>query len=128
MLRIRLQRVGRKNIPTFRVVLTDSRNSTKSGRFLEVLGMYDPVRNVKTIKEDRVKHWIAMGAKPTDTMHNFLVSKKVVEGKKRNVFATKRKKASATSEKAPASAAPTATVASAPTEEVKAVPSTETPA
>lgn len=84
MLKIRLQRVGRVNVPTFRVVLTDSKNSTKSGRFLEILGTYDPVNDVKEVKADRIKHWISKGAQLSDTVHNFLVSKKIISGKKVN--------------------------------------------
>ena len=89
MLKIRLQRVGRKNIPAFRIVLTDSKNSTKSGRYKEILGSYDPVNKTKAIKTDRVKHWLSMGAQPTDTLHNFLISEKVIEGKKINVLPRK---------------------------------------
>lgn len=91
MLKIRLQRVGRKNIPTFRVVLTDSKNSTKSGRFLEVLGSYD-TRDDKNKKVDleRVKYWISKGAKLSGTLHNFLVGTKAIEGKKINVLPKKR--------------------------------------
>lgn len=87
---IRLQRVGRKNIATFRIVLTDSKNSAKSGKFLEVLGNYDPVKNVKEIKVDRVKHWIANGAQLSDTIHNFLIDKKVIPGKKTNSLPKKK--------------------------------------
>lgn len=85
MLKIRLQRVGRKHIPVFRVVLTDSKNSTKSGKFIEVLGSHDP-RNDKALvlKADRIKYWMSQGAKVSDTMHNMLVSQKIVEGKKVN--------------------------------------------
>ena len=88
---IRLQRVGRTNIPTFRVVLTDSKNSTKSGRFLEVLGSFDPRDDSKKIvKADRVKYWISKGAQLSDTLHNFLVHTKVIEGKKINALPKKR--------------------------------------
>lgn len=91
MLKIRLQRVGRKNIPTFRVVLTDSKNSTKSGRFLEVLGSFDPRDDKsKIVKADRVKYWISKGAQLSGTLHNFLVHTKVIEGKKINVLPKKR--------------------------------------
>lgn len=89
MLKIRLQRVGRKNIPAFRIVLTDSQNSTKSGKYLEVLGSYNPIKDVKEVKADRVKHWISVGAKPTPTLHNFFISKKIIEGKKINVLPRK---------------------------------------
>lgn len=89
MLRIRLQRVGRKHEPSFRAVLTESQNSTKTGRIKEVLGNYDPRFHNPTIKADRVKYWISVGAKPTDTMHNLLISQKIIEGKKKNVLSKK---------------------------------------
>jgi small subunit ribosomal protein S16 len=90
MLKIRLQRVGRKHEPTFRVVLTDSKNSTKSGRMLEVLGNHDPRHKEMTqLDADRIKHWISKGAQVTDTMHNMLISKKIIEGKKINVLPKK---------------------------------------
>lgn len=87
---IRLQRVGRKNVPHFRVLLTDKKNSTKSGKFLEILGSYDAGKGKFEIKTDRVKHWLAMGARPSDTMHNFLVDQKLISGKKINVLPKKR--------------------------------------
>ncbi|OHA16554.1 MAG: 30S ribosomal protein S16 [Candidatus Taylorbacteria bacterium RIFCSPLOWO2_02_FULL_43_11] len=90
MLKIRLQRVGRKNIATFRVVLTESQNSTKSGKYLEVLGSYDPVHKVKTVDVERVKYWISKGAQPSETLHNFFVDQKIVAGKKVNVLPTKK--------------------------------------
>ena len=90
MLKIRLQRIGRKNDPSFRAVLTDSKNSTKSGRFLEIVGTYDPKKGEVNFKSDRIKHWIAKGAKLSDTMHNFLVREKVIEGKKKNVLPKKK--------------------------------------
>ncbi|MDP3996419.1 MAG: 30S ribosomal protein S16 [bacterium] len=90
MLKIRLQRVGRKNVPVFRVVLTDHKNSAKSGKFLEVLGSYDPVHNKKEIKVERVKHWLSVGARPSETVHNFLIDRKLIEGKKINVLPKKR--------------------------------------
>lgn len=89
MLMIRLQRIGRKNDPAFRVVLTDSKNSTKSGKFKEILGSY----NVKTgeilFKIDRISHWMKNGAQVSDTIHNFLVHKKLIEGKKKNILSKK---------------------------------------
>lgn len=85
MLKIRLQRTGRKNEPTFRLVLTDSKNSAKSGRFLEVLGNYDSRRGEKAeFKSDRISHWMGMGAQVSDTVHNLLVEKKLISGKKLN--------------------------------------------
>ena len=86
MLKIRLQRVGRKHEPSFRLVLTDSKNGPKSGKYQEVLGWYDVRRDNKAeqINTERVKYWMSKGAQVSETVHNFLVDKKIVEGKKIN--------------------------------------------
>lgn len=123
MLMIRLQRVGRKNEPVFRVVLTDSKNGPKSGKFLEVLGSYDSRRAEKAeIKTDRIKELVSKGAKTSGTIHNLLVSRKVVAGKKINVL-PKKKPIKKEGEGAPAAEAAPATEAPAP----EAAPA-ETPA
>jgi len=91
MLKIRLQRVGRKHEPVFRLVLTDSKNSTKSGKFLETLGNYDARRGEKSAyKAERINYWIGKGAQLSGTLHNLLVSNKIVEGKKINVLPLKK--------------------------------------
>jgi small subunit ribosomal protein S16 len=91
MLMVRLQRVGRKHEPVFRLVLTDSKNGPKSGKFLEILGSYDARRSEKAvIKDDRIKYWIANGAQLSGTIHNLLVERKVIEGKKINVLPLKK--------------------------------------
>jgi small subunit ribosomal protein S16 len=122
MLMVRLQRVGRKHEPVFRLVLTDSKNGPKSGKFLEILGSFDARRGEKAeFKTDRVKHWMANGAQLSDTVHNLLVEQKVIEGKKINVLP---KKTPIISEKATeeikAASAPSSVVPkeeTAPTEE-----------
>jgi len=123
MLMIRLQRVGRKHVPVFRVVLTDSKNSTKSGRSLEVLGSYDSRDDkAKIIDGERVKYWISKGAKLSGTLHNFLVGTKVIEGKKINVLPKKRpiKKEEETKKEETKTEAPISVVVDeAPKEEVK---------
>ncbi|MEK7113653.1 MAG: 30S ribosomal protein S16 [Patescibacteria group bacterium] len=90
MLKIRLQRIGRKNDPAFRAVLTDSKNSTKSGKFLEIVGTYNPKAGETNFKAERIQYWVSKGAQLSDTMHNFMVSQKVIEGKKRNVLSKKK--------------------------------------
>jgi len=90
MLKIRFQRIGRKNDPAFRAVLTDSKNNTKSGKFLEILGTYNPKLGARNLVADRIKYWMSKGAKCSDTMHNFLVHDKVLEGKKVNVLPKKK--------------------------------------
>ena len=91
MLKIRLQRVGRVHEPAYRLVLTDSKNSTKSGRYIESLGSYDARRGEKSeLNSDRIKSWISKGAQLSGTVHNLLVSKKIIEGKKINVLPLKK--------------------------------------
>ncbi len=89
MLKIRLQRIGRKNDASFRLVLTDSKNSTKSGRFKEILGSYNIKSGEAAFKADRISYWMGHGAKATGTVHNFLVSKKIIDSKKKNVLSRK---------------------------------------
>jgi small subunit ribosomal protein S16 len=90
MLTIRLQRVGKKNEPTFRVVLTESSNGPKSGRFLEILGSYDArEKNVTKVDGDRIKEWISKGAQVSDTVHNLLINQGVIDGEKKNVLPKK---------------------------------------
>lgn len=92
MLMIRLQRTGRKHEPTFRVVLTDSKNGPKSGKYLKNLGWYDTrLKNdaAKQLDVEQVKHWMSKGAKLSLTLHNFLISQKVIEGKKLNALPKK---------------------------------------
>lgn len=112
MLKIRLQRVGRKNDPSFRVVLTDSKNATRSGKFLEVLGAYNARRGEPSIAGERIKYWMSVGAKPTGTVHNLLLKEKIISGKKINVLPKKTvPKIAATEEKEEKSEAPAASVA-----------------
>lgn len=87
---IRLQRVGRKHEPVFRLVLTDAKNAPQSGKFLEILGSYDPRKEGGAeLKADRIKHWIESGAKLSGTAHNLLIEKKIITGKKINVLPKK---------------------------------------
>jgi len=67
--RLRLTRIGRKKRPFYRVVAADSA-SPRDGRFLEILGTYDPIPNpsVFQFKEERVLHWLKNGARPSETV------------------------------------------------------------
>src|SRR5215510_756529 len=69
MVRLRLRRIGLKGQPTYRVVAADS-ESPRDGRFLEILGFYNPRTQPATIhlKEDRVYHWMKNGALPTESV------------------------------------------------------------
>lgn len=79
MLIIRFLRVGKKNQPSFKVVVTDKRNSPRGGRFVEEVGFYNPLTKEKVLKKERVKYWIGQGAKLSDTVHNLLVKEGVLK-------------------------------------------------
>ncbi|MEY2820250.1 MAG: hypothetical protein RL275_3713 [Chloroflexota bacterium] len=68
MVRIRLRRIGLKGQPTYRIVAAD-KEAPRDGRFLEILGVYNPRTNPATIKlnEDRIYHWMKNGAQPTES-------------------------------------------------------------
>ena len=89
MLTIRLQRRGRKNDPSFRVLVVDSHTGPKSGKYVEMVGSYDPRIDHVDLKPERIKHWMSQGAQVSNTVHNLLVSQKVIDAKKRNVLPKK---------------------------------------
>lgn len=92
MLVIRFLRTGKKNQPFFRIVVTDKKNPPRGGRFLEVVGFFNPLTKEKNLKTERIKHWLSVGAQPSDTVHNLLVAEKVIEGKKIDVHKKPKKK------------------------------------
>lgn len=89
MLKMRLQRIGRKNSPSYRVVVTDSRNAVSRGRNVDLIGSYDPKLGRIVIEKDKAKHWLSHGVQPSDTVYNMLVAQGVVEGRKKNVLPKK---------------------------------------
>lgn len=82
MLVIRFFRTGKKHQPSFKIIVTDKRRPPKGGRFVEELGFYNPLTKEKVLKAERIKYWLSVGAKLSDTVHNLLVSEKIIEGKK----------------------------------------------
>jgi small subunit ribosomal protein S16 len=89
MLMMRLQRVGRKNDPSYRIVVVDKRASTNSNKTTDLIGSYNPKLGQITINADKAKDWISKGVQPSDTVYNMLVSKNIIEGKKRNALPKK---------------------------------------
>lgn len=71
--KIRLRRMGAKKAPFYRIVVADSRYP-RDGRFIEEIGIYDPMTEPSTVKVDaeKAKQWIANGAQPTDTVKALL--------------------------------------------------------
>jgi small subunit ribosomal protein S16 len=82
MLMIRFKRIGRKNQPSFKIVVTEKTKSSTGGRFVEEVGFYNPVTKEKVLKPERLKYWISQGAQPTPTVSNLLITEKVTEGEK----------------------------------------------
>ena len=94
MLAIRLQRIGKKKQPTYRLVVSDKQKDLY-GTQLEILGHYNPIAQPKVIefKADRIKYWLSVGAQASATVHNLLVSQKIVDKKKVKAWRPKAKKA-----------------------------------
>jgi len=102
MLVIRFFRVGKKNQPSFKIVVTDKRKPPRAGRFAEEVGFYNPKTKEKVLKAERIKYWLSVGAKPSDTVHNLLISEKIIEGKKTPIYIKKTKKEEIPAAEAPA--------------------------
>ncbi|MEC9368942.1 MAG: 30S ribosomal protein S16 [Pseudomonadota bacterium] len=134
-LKIRLSRGGAKKRPYYRIVIADSRYA-RDGRFIERVGTFDPLLPKDStervlLKEDRIKHWLSVGARPTDRVNRFLDAaglfkrearknpQKALPGKKRQEREAAAKQAAedAKSKAAEAAAAP---AEAAPAEEAKA--------
>lgn len=110
MLKIRLSRTGRKNYPSYRIVVAEHSAPIK-GKFVEILGHYIPSRDPKVFeyKEEKIREWISKGAKPTDTVASLLKNAGVTGMEayidQRN---KKRKKKKEVEEETPAASAPEA--------------------
>ena len=100
MLSIRLQRVGQKNAPSYRIVVMPKHRDPQA-RNIEILGHYNPRMKPRIfeIKVDRVKYWIENGAQATDTVWNLLIEEKIIEGEKRGVTTISKKRAGKIEEK-----------------------------
>ena len=77
--KIRLKRVGARNHPVFRIVVTDSRNP-RDGRFIEEVGTYHPTSRIEgeditrkvSMRMERIEHWLSLGARPSDKVRSFI--------------------------------------------------------
>ncbi len=86
---MRLQRIGRKNNPSYRVIVTDSRNAPSRGLPVDQVGTYEPRLDRVVIDGEKVKKWLGHGVQASDTVHNLLITNKIIEGKKRNALSRK---------------------------------------
>lgn len=71
MVKLRLRRMGAKKRPSYRIVAADSR-SPRDGAFIETFGFYDPITQPATVRIDldRARHWLSVGAQPTETVQS----------------------------------------------------------
>ena len=79
MLAIRLARTGKKKKPFYRIVVTE-KTRPRNGRFVEIVGTYDPLREPAEIrlKQERVKYWLGVGAQPSETVRSFFAKEKLL--------------------------------------------------
>lgn len=138
MLMIRFQRIGRKNDAAFRIAVLEKTAGPKAGKYVDLVGTYNPKTKATTLKPESIKEWMAKGAQVSPSVHNLLVKEGVVEGAKVPVIAkstleknvAKRKAeeeaaAAKAKEEAEKAAAAAAAAEAAPAEE--AAPVEETP-
>lgn len=89
MLKIRLQRTGRINDVSYRVVVVEHARSTKTGAIVERVGSYNPHTKTKNFNKERIAYWISKGAQASGTVHNMFISFGILKGKKINVLPKK---------------------------------------
>lgn len=109
MLTIRLTRVGKKNQPSYRIVVQE-KSKDPWGTYLELVGHMNPLTKPATVtlKEDRIRYWIERGAQPSDTMWNLLVDRKIVSGEKRRTVKLSNKRRAKLASEQPAATPPPA--------------------
>jgi len=125
MLVIRFFRVGKKNQPSFKIVVTDKRRPPRAGRFVEEVGFYNPLTKEKVLRAERIKYWLSKGAKPSDTVYNLLVKEKILEGKKIPKHKVSKKEKPVPEEKVEKVITEEKTVKEAPKEKKEETPSAE---
>ncbi|MDP1629574.1 MAG: 30S ribosomal protein S16 [bacterium] len=81
MLMIRFQRVGKKNQPSFRVVLTEKHRGPRK-KYLEELGFYNPRKKTVQLKSERILYWLSKGAQSSPTCHNLFIKEGIISGAK----------------------------------------------
>ncbi|MEK7151117.1 MAG: 30S ribosomal protein S16 [Patescibacteria group bacterium] len=95
MLKIRLQRIGKRGQAYFKVVVTEH-TVKPQGKYLELLGSYDPHKNKFSADGNKIKDWLKKGAKMSGTLNNLLINRGVIEGDKVKIWKQKKKEVPAT--------------------------------
>jgi len=97
MLTIRLSRIGKKNKPMYRLVISE-KSKDPYGKALEILGSYNPYTKALQVKADRIKYWLSQGSGMSATVNNLLVENNIIKGEKVKASRVRKKKKSAKKE------------------------------
>ena len=123
MLRIKMSRIGKKNKPMYRIIISE-RSKDPYGDALEILGTYNPyTKEFLSTKKDRIEYWLSQGAQMTPTVNNLLVGLNVVKGEK--VTASKQGKKAEEAKPEEKKAAPAQPAEAKPAETLKEEPKAE---
>ena len=90
MLKIRFQRTGRKNDPSFRMVVLEKASGPKAGTYTDLVGTYNPKTKAFTANGEAIKGWMQKGAQVSPSLLNLLISKGIIEGKKSAAVVSKQ--------------------------------------
>lgn len=125
MLVIRLQRTGRENLPTYRVVVAEKARPVK-GKYLEIVGHYLPARDPVVFEhhDERIRHWVSKGATPSDTVAR-LLKKAGIDGMEKFIVRYAKQKSKKEKAEAPAASPAAAAVAPASAETPSEKPQAE---
>ncbi|MFC1622417.1 30S ribosomal protein S16 [Patescibacteria group bacterium] len=93
MVILRLQRIGRKKEPHFRLIAQDKKKD-QWDKSIEILGWLNPRSKEKTLKKERVEYWLSVGAQCTDRVHNWLIDEGILKQDKRNTIKISKKRKS----------------------------------
>lgn len=105
MLTLRLSRIGKRKQPSFRLICVEKQKDPW-GTHVEILGTMNPRSKEQSFNAERIKYWLSVGAQPSDTVRNLLITHKIIEGKKANVTRLTKKRQAAIAAKVKPAEAP----------------------
>ena len=118
MVKLKLQRIGRKKTPHFRIIVQES-SKDPWDKTNEILGWINPRSKEKDIKKERVEYWLSVGAQPTDTVRNLLINEGIIKGDKAKTVKISKKRAEKIAKKNSIEEEPKEEIKDEKTEEVK---------
>lgn len=90
MLKFKLMRFGKRHEPHYRIVVSEAR-SKRQGKFVEQVGIYNPISKDLTLVDEKIKYWLANGAQPTDTVSSLFAKHNLIPAVKRTQTSKKKK-------------------------------------